>query len=126
MEFVYWFDTLLDSKIIIVRVFGELFLEDFVTINKVFRQKAVELNYSLILDFKASINNLNYNQISYFKQFVCLQELDRYKHIPTVYLTNLKDKGIFEFIEAISIDYGLVVKCAQDERAATDWVTKLL
>ena len=126
MELSYWFEKLLDSKTIIVRVFGELFLEDFVKINLEFRQKAVELNYSLILDFRATINYLNYNQISYFKQFVCLNELDHSKHIPTVYLTNLKDKGMFEFIEAISIDFGLVVKCTQDEQAATEWVAKLL
>ncbi len=122
MNLDYWFDTKLDSKTITVQLFGELYLVDFVKVNSEFRQKALKSNLSIIFDFRATNNQIFFNQINYLKEFVYITQFDNSKHLPVVHLINIKDKYIFDFIEVIANDNGLFVNTFYDELSAIEWL----
>ena len=113
------------NKIIVVRLSGKLYSQEFSKIDSENREKAIELGYKLIYDFSRTINHISiveaYHWYFDFHSHKCIDS----HLIPVVFLSNQNDVTFFKFFETTSLNKGFNIKMFTDEDAAIKWLEEI-
>lgn len=120
MEYIY--DIISNSKIVEVKVSGELDIKGTALMGKTIRQKAKKLNYKILFDFTQTKNRISITE-AYFWFADYYDEIDvKLRYIPTVHLSNEEDKPFFSFFETTCYNKCIRVKMFTEKRKALEWL----
>ncbi|MFA5046246.1 MAG: hypothetical protein WC542_09990 [Paludibacter sp.] len=114
-----------DNKILIIRLFGELYSNEVALMDKEIRLKAQILDYKIVYDFRETINDMSITDAYYWFVADYNKTLFELKHIPVALITNREDVHFFNFFETTSINKGARIKICEDEFSAFQWFERL-
>ena len=110
-------------KIIVVRLSGKLYSNDFSKIDSENREKAIELGYKLIYDFSKTVNYISIIE-AYHWSFNSPKSV-YFQLVPVVFLSNQNDLTFFKFFETTSVNKGFNIKMFTEEDAAIKWLKSI-
>lgn len=120
MEYIY--EIISSSKIIEVKVSGDLVVKETVLMGKTIRIKAKELNYKILFDFTQTRNKIPIAE-AYFWFTDYYDKIDiKLRYIPTVHLSNEEDKPFFCFFETTCYNKCIKVKMFTEKGEALEWL----
>ena len=120
MKYIY--DIINSSKIVEVRVSGDLDIRGAALMGRTIRIKAKELNYKILFDFTQTRNKIPIAE-AYFWFADYYDEVDiKLRHIPTAHLSNEEDKPFFSFFETTCYNKCIKVKMFTKKEKAFEWL----
>jgi hypothetical protein len=110
------------NKIVIVKVTGDLIIDEAVSMDIKMRTEAKILNYKIIFDFTNSNNMMSFSDVYYWFTKYYENIDNKFKYIPTAHITNEKNEDFFRFIETSWSNIGIIVKMFKSEKMAINWL----
>jgi hypothetical protein len=120
MEYTYEINVIV--KIIIVRVFGDLYSLEVAIMDKEIRTKAKELNYKIIFDFRETHNYISILDAYLWYKNNYSNSFFNLSCISVAKITNESDMSFFQFFETTLNNYGVNIKMCTDEISAYKWL----
>ena len=120
----YIFETDKRKKIITVRVFGDVFINEASSLGAEARMLAQREHSRLIIDFRRARNHITILDADYWYwvEQHCGSVGSHLKNVPTIHLINDGDEDFFSFAEAMFNDGEDNTRIFKDEDAAVCWL----
>jgi len=114
-----------ESRVIIVRLYGEVTVGRLVPVAMQERMLAREMDYGVVFDFRESQLRISRADAFYFLARHYNPVDPSIKYIRTAHLVAEKDRDFFMFLEVSWVNRGALLRVFEDEREAIGWLEGL-
>lgn len=113
-----------NKKLLYIKLFGELYANEFKAISYEYRLKANKLNYRLIFDFRKANNHIMIADAYFWFDNLAKTSFDLLK-INVIHLVNDQNESFFNFFKLTAGNKGVDIQTFKDEDSAFKWLSKL-
>jgi len=121
----YTFEINSENKTIHVITIGDLITKEVAAMGLDILMKAKMLKYNILYDHRQSKNRISITEAYYWYSTHYDNIDNKFRCIPTAYITNIEDWDFYSFFECTCKNKGIPLRVFQEESAAVKWLESL-